>query len=109
MGGKGHYRPEEPRPPKVDACKSLQIHTNLMSPKDALRSIRVGNSLAVKLEGTGSDRYVVVTHNAEIVGTIGSDSAIDLIECIDKGNVYVADVLSIEEGACRVLVHLKDR
>ena len=110
MGGKGHFRPEEPRPPRADACKSLQIHTNLMSPKDAIRTVKVGNTLPVKLEGAGKDRYVVVTNSVgQPVGTIGSDKVVDLIECMDKGHTYSADVLSIEEGACRVLVHLKDR
>jgi hypothetical protein len=110
MGGRGHVRPDEPRPPRRDACKSLQIHTNLMSPKEPIKTVNVGDILQVKIAGGSSERYVVAaTASGETVGTVGSDKAIDLIDCIDKGYVYCADVLSIEEGACRVLVHVKDR
>jgi hypothetical protein len=82
-----------------------------MSPQaDALNSIRVGDVLRVGLQRVQEHRFVAVLDPAgRIVGTVGSDRAIQLIDCLDRGYTYAADVLGIDGGACRVLIRHSDR
>jgi hypothetical protein len=112
VGGKGgDVKPLGPRPSQPDGCERLQIETHLMSPqREVTNSLKVGDVLQVNLRRAPEGRYVVALNAlGQVAGTIGSDRAIYLIECLDKGYVYVADVLSLDGGACRVLVHREGR
>lgn len=115
MGGKGGgVTPDPPRrrqPPDADPCKVLRIETNLMSPQaDQMKSVRQGDTLPVRLQHDQGRAYAAVLNaSGKPIGTIGSEEAITLIECIDKGHVYSADILSMDGGTCRVLVHLEKR
>ena len=117
MGGSGgRIRTRDPQKPprKVgdgDPCERLRIETNIMSPNDeVMKTVHSGDVLSVSLQHSQTRRYVVVSDaNGRIVGTVGSEQVISLIECIDKGHVYKADVLSVEGGACRISIHKEGR
>jgi hypothetical protein len=104
MGGSGTFEP--PRPPRTNECDRLRFETVLMSPqKEALASIEPQDSLIVQLQGTAPQRFAAVLRpNGQLVGTVGSEKAIRLIGCLEQGYMFVAAVLEIDGGACRVQI-----
>jgi hypothetical protein len=112
VGGRSSGTPGDVGGPRrADACELLRIETHLMSPQaEALKTVRTGDSLPLGLQQIETHRFVVVLNSSgQVVGTVGSDQAINLIECMDKGFVYTAEILSIDGGACRTLIHLEGR
>src|SRR5437870_382356 len=107
MGGRSTSPPNEATPPRGrDACKALRLETILMSPQvPALASVKVGNVLTVALQGAQQHRFVAVLNaSGAPIGTVGSDRTIQLIDCLDRGYVYVAEVVALDGAACRVLI-----
>lgn len=119
-GGGGDWRPEpkvpvrEPKgggggggdvvsgdPCVIDEVTSL----NSVSPA-ALRSVRPGILLDVVFLAGPPQRLVVQDHIGQIVGSITSRSMLQIIECIQGGRQYVAEVLGIQGGSCQVRVKL---
>ncbi|AJE98828.1 hypothetical protein SG18_12675 [Pandoraea apista] len=71
-----------------------------------LRNVRVGDVLDVQFLA-GPPRLLVNDRNANALGSITSQSYLQIIACIQNGRQYVAEVLSINGGACYVNVRLK--
>lgn len=82
-------------------CTKLTFETTLLSTNpDILKTLRIGDVLAVR---RGQYSATVVTKAGEIVGSIVTNAS-QLLACMDGGNEYIAEVLEIDDGACRVKV-----
>ncbi len=87
-------------------CLNLSFETGLMSPKpESLAKVNIGDVLRLALQQQQGKPLVVALNGNDVVGTIGSAYLNQLVECMGEDHQYVADVLSIEGGACRVRVH----
>lgn len=99
-GGGGGGGPGQPD------CSSLRFRTTLASPDlDSIAHLHVGEVLVVTLEDRDGVSIIAVrTSGTAFVGTIASDQARRLRECLQRGLPFQAVVLSIEGAAVRVEV-----
>ena len=110
-GGRGNEngrRGEEPPPPRDFAgCEAIRFETVLASPEQTVvASLLLGQVLLLRL-GSQQNRPVLdaVTDAGNRAGSITSMDLTQLIECLQRGHNYVAEVRDLNGGACRVLVH----
>ena len=89
--------------PQGDACQNLVINTNLASVNvDVLNKIYKGEVLPVTAQS--ADGPVVVMKDDEILGTVLSSKLVQLLNCMNGGTEYEAEVVKIEEGLCQVKI-----
>lgn len=90
----------------TDACERLHFETALMSPQPATSTLSVGDVLELRL-GQQQNRPIVEVINGSgvLLGTITSAHVTTLIECMQRGHRFVADVIRMLSGTCRVTVH----
>jgi hypothetical protein len=91
---------------QVDPCKIVEIVDLSQTNKTALKAVRVGQRLQVEFRPTPPQRLVVMTKQGSAAGAIVSPRSQKLIDCIEQGRKYVAKVIALSEGQCRVLVQL---
>ena len=108
MSGPGDGGPDWVSEPGDD-CGKLSEVTTLNSPnRDVLNAIRKNDVLEITLRRTGKSVIVEALHGGKVAGTITSSIIQKLADCIDKGYVYVADVIEeVKGGACKIRVHSK--
>jgi len=100
-GGRGGGGPVQPDP--VD-CDDLVFSTTLNSPKvSVISKLKAKDVLRLTLAGPRGP-VVAVTSEGETAGSITEPRLVDLIRCMSEGHKYIALVLSIDAGACRVQV-----
>lgn len=90
--------------PSMD-CASLNFETTLLSSNpEILLTLHLRQRLQIR-----QNQYSAVaqTDAGEPVGSIVTNVS-QLLACMDKGNLYVAEILNIEDGACRVKVTLAE-
>lgn len=86
-----------------DACQSLVIITNLASVNaGALKKTQEGEILPVSAQS--ADGPVVVMKDDEILGTVLSRKLVQLLNCMNGGTEYEAEVLKIEVAICQVKI-----
>jgi hypothetical protein len=92
------------RPNTEASCESLSEQTTLNSvDEEVLAGVRVGQVLdVVALSSTGP--LAAEDHRGAFVGSITSASLGRILECIDEGHRFVAEVKSISGGQVIVLV-----
>ncbi len=89
-----------------DPCVIEEVTTlNSISPP-GLRVVRVGDVLDVVFVSGPPKRLIAQLGGGQLVGSITSRSMLQIIECIQNGRQYSADVLTIQGGACQVRVRL---
>ena len=96
---------EMPRPMQGtgDACLNLVIITNLASvDAEVLKKVDEGNVLPV--EAQSADGPVVVMKDDEVLGTVLSSKLVQLLNCMNGGTEYVAEVLKIDDALCQVKI-----
>jgi hypothetical protein len=109
--GNGRRGDEFPPPTSFDKCEAIRFETVLMSPQaPVLAKLIVGQILLLELS-TQQERPIVkvVTDRGETAGTVTSTYLTQIIECLERGHKYVAEVLGLDGGACRVLVRHAQR
>lgn len=104
-GGSGGGGGPGPEIPEID-CTRISERTVLNSPApDVVGRLTKGDLLDVKvLNGTS---LVAVTEDGDIAGALTPPLLPRIVECIDAGFEYVAIVLSVSGGECRVHVKLR--
>lgn len=108
-GGGGDYSPKPPpRRPKDtddrDPC-DLEFEAVLQSMDLALLPLlRVGQSLPVEIVMEQQKERLCTTLNGKIVGAIVSPFSTTVIECIQAGNRYQANITEISGNVHRVRV-----
>ena len=91
-----------------DSCATLSQQTTLNSPNRAvLAQLSKGTELEVSVNKTGKAVTVEALFNGQVAGTITSSIIQRLAECMEGGYQYVAEVIDVEGGACRVHIRLK--
>lgn len=94
-----------PRPVKEegDACLNLVIITNLASVDvNVLNMTQVGDVLPVEAQSV--DGPVVVLKDGDVLGTVLSSHLIRLLNCMNDGTEYKAEVIKIEDAICQVKI-----
>ena len=93
-----------PRPMKEgDACLNLVIITNLASVNiDVSKITRVGDVLPV--EAQSADGPVIVLKDGDLLGTVLSSHLVQLLNCMNDGTEYEAEVIKIEDAICQVKI-----
>ena len=91
-----------------DSCETLSQQTTLNSPNRAvLNQLNKGTVLEVSVNKTGKAVTIEALHNGQVAGTITASIIQRLAECIEKGYQYVAEVIDVQGGACRVQIRVK--
>jgi len=120
-GGGGDWRPEPKKPgpkpkgqgdggggaPPPDPCNITEV-TNLNSVnRTAVAGLRPGDQLDVVFQVGPPQRLVAQTTARVIAGSITSPSMLQIIQCIQAGTLYVAEVLSVRGAQCQVRIQPK--
>lgn len=91
--------------PDADPCDIVSL-TNLNSPDAAVvGTLRPGDVLEVRLRAGPPRLLLAETGAGRIVGSITSAAMPRIIACIQKGETYVADVVTVRGGICQVRIH----
>lgn len=91
-----------------DSCATLSQQTTLNSPnRPVLSQVATGTLLDVVVNKTGKAVTVEALLNGEVAGTITSSIIQRLAECMENGYEYVAEVIDIQGGACKVQIRAK--
>lgn len=119
-GGSGDWRPEPKAPvPDIkagnglggggvagDPCVINEVTSLNSVSQAALHNVGLGTLLNVVFVVGPPQRLVAQDNTGQIVGSITSRSMLQMIECIQSGRQYVAEVLGIQGGSCQVRVRL---
>lgn len=92
--------------PTRDAC-DIRLATSLAHVRTAqTEKLRVGNFLSVSVEQVTKTRTVVCKskRTQEIVGFVLARGASTLIDCIDQGNLYEAEIVSMDFALVEVQI-----
>jgi hypothetical protein len=94
--------------PTQDPCERLTSETTLTSPvRSVIAQLTTGTLLDVEVTDSGGTPVVRAVHNGQVAGSITSSIIQKIAECIENGHQYVAEVLSVQGGACRVRVRIR--
>lgn len=86
-----------------DTCLNMVIITNLASVDvDVLNKAQVGDILPV--EEQSLDGPVIVLKDGDILGTVLSSHLIRLLNCMNDGTRYKAEIIKIEDAICQVKI-----
>ena len=100
-GSDGTYVPPV-RKKVVVSCEKLVVETVLMQPNEELVTIlKVGQVLTVHVK----DGSVYVMFGDQIVGYVETPQNDKIIECMEAGTFYVADIKDLNETTCKVEIH----
>lgn len=87
-------------------CTRISERTVLNSPDpEVVSSLTKGDVLDVKVQNGMS--LVAVTEDGEIAGALTPPLLPRIVECIEEGFEYVAIVLNVSGGECRVHIKLR--
>ncbi len=104
MSGSGssfYYTPSFKKKEEV-SCDLLNAETTLCNPdEDLLLKVKVGDILPVAIYGT----TLTVMVDKEVLGTIEIPQKNQFILCLKSGTFYVAQILSIKDGICRIKIY----
>lgn len=104
--GGGNWRPHS-NVYDNDKCDIVE-ETVLNSPNAAVVStLSVGDILHIELEFDSEKRVVAKSPGGEIAGSITSTRLLDLIECIQEGHEYEAEVTSAQGGLIPIEIRRK--
>jgi hypothetical protein len=89
----------------VDRCDIVSL-TNLNSPSAAvIGTLRPNDVMDVRLQAGPPRLLLAVTPAGQVAGSITCAEMARIIACIQQGEVYVADVVSVRGGVCQVRIH----
>ncbi len=95
-------------PKNNDACETLTQTLPLNSPNsNVLRRLNRGDRLDVASRQLNGSVIVEALYQGQVAGTITSTIFQRIAECIEQGYEYVAVVLEVNGGACKVKVQPK--
>lgn len=101
-GGGGPGFPEESEPVP---CAELTFEVTLSDPiPDAVEGLADGDVLQIELRREPRLRIAVIDDEGVIAGVIATQQFDRLLQCLQEGFDYEAEVLSVDGGAVRVRV-----
>lgn len=83
------------------------VHTTLLNSPNAsvLQTLSIGDQLDITNNGIS---IVAITRTGQTAGSITYKHLVDLVECIGDGWKYVAIVLEINGGSCKIQIKVKE-
>jgi hypothetical protein len=85
-------------------CQDISIKTSIVSPDPpVLATLSKGDLLAVTLR-SATGPLIATTKRGKILGAVFTINPTLLIDCINQGFSYQAEILSISGGDCEVLI-----
>lgn len=105
----GTSTPPPPPPPPPENCEDLKQHSTLTGPEpENVESLSIGELLEIKLITKGNREILVVEdEDGNEIGTLTHSGRENLIECINKGYIYVAEIWNIDGGSVDVNIRCK--
>ena len=95
------------RPNENEICEDLVINTNLASPQAVVvNNLTEGEILSIHAI-TDQGPIQAFDENEQIAGTIISREQVRLLNCINKGIQYEAEVLSVRNGQCEIQIRAR--
>mgnify|MGYP001300122390 CR=1 FL=1 len=92
------------RPSENEDCANLVINTNLASPKaDVIATLKEGDEL--KVQAATTQGPIQALRGNSVAGNIVTREQVRLLNCLNEGTEYIAEVLSITGGQCKIQVH----
>lgn len=90
-------------------CSNIAEQTSISSPKaDVLSKLKVGDILAVDINGQGTRKILVVKFKGKEAGSISTFAkAATIIDCIENGFIFTAKIVKIQGGAYTVTITSK--
>lgn len=88
---------------KENDCESINFTTKLQKIQPAISKSSQGDILKVELD---KDEKIVAVSSDGICGYISSIESIELIDCINKGNIYKATIINLSTSSCEVRVRI---
>lgn len=101
IGGGGVMPPVSPG--KGDVCLNLVIITNLATVDTAVLA-KTQEKEVLPVEAQTADGPVVVMKDEEVLGTVLSSHLVQLLNCMNGGAEYEAEILKIDGGICQVKI-----
>lgn len=101
IGGGGVMPPVSPG--KGDVCLNLVIITNLATVDTAVLA-KTQEKEVLPVEAQTADGPVVVVKNEEVLGTVLSSHLVQLLNCMNGGTEYEAEILKIDGAICQVKI-----
>jgi|GEM_PF-1642705 len=91
--------------PVGDTCDRLTSDTALTSPsREVTSQLQPGSLLEIEIDNTAATPVVRAMFQGQVAGSITSSIIQKLVECVESGYTYIAEVTSVQGGACRVRV-----
>ena len=101
-GGGGGGGGEQP-----DDCSGIDVSVTLQSPQPAVvAALRKGDLLRVQLTN-GAPPILAVTQAGATAGAIIPPDIKKLVDCLNRGHKFVAEVLQVTGGAVKVRVYME--
>ena len=95
-------------PQNNDACETLNQQLALNSPNPKiLKLLKTNDILEIRSQKVNGAVIVEAIYQGDVAGTITSTIFQRIADCIEKGFEYVAQVVDVQGGACRVNVRPK--
>lgn len=89
-------------------CDKFQVETALQSPNpDVLARIQKGDELELQLKAIGNRHSVLVLKGSAVAGSLVFGSLQKLVECMQSGYLFVAQVLAVSGPSCRLKIRPK--
>lgn len=105
MSGNSGSGPSITGPYPNENCENLVINTHLSSPDPAvLETLEEGDILTIRVQGDQGP-IQAVDDAGVVAGNIISREQARLLQCINEGTQYVADVISIRKAHCDIQIH----
>lgn len=100
-GGGGTYIPPVRRRAAL-TCEMLVVETVLTKPNEELLvTLTIGQVLTVHVQG----HCVYVMFGDQIVGYVEAPENSRIIECVEAGTFYVAEILELTGTICKVKIY----
>lgn len=104
-GGGGQGGPGFPDQGDPVPCEDLEFTTALSDPiPEVIEGLQEGAELSIELQTEPRRRIAAVTAAGELAGSIATQQFDRLLDCLQAGHNYEAEILTIDGGAIRVRV-----
>lgn len=101
-GGDGGIYIPPARKKTALSCEMLEVETTLTKPEEEqLVTLAVGQILTVHVQ----ERRVYVMFGDQIVGDVEAPENNRIIECVEAGTFYVAEILELTGAICKVKIY----
>ena len=89
----------------INTCDKLIVNSRVSSPKEeVVTELSVGDKLDVVLDDSGQYPSVRLLYKGSLAGGIATPQTTNLIACIRGGTMYIADVISVNDGEVKVRI-----